>query len=205
MLKAKNFCFELLKVKNRTLCLFIFSLNLLLFFTPCYSSNYYSDVKKGNEYYKSMEYDRALEKYDKAELENPNSCIIHFNKGAALYKKKDYQKAIEEFTKAMISESKEIEGKAAYNIGNSKYYLGKKAADADLSSAIKNYREALEYYKKAIDLNSNDMNAKYNYEFVERELKILQDKLKQQEKKKEEHQTCPCLSLKYPLPNLPYA
>jgi len=49
-----------------------------------------------------------------------------------------------------------------------------------LQKAINFYREALDYYKRSIDLNPHEINAKYNHEFVEKELKALLDKLKHQ-------------------------
>ncbi len=139
-----------------------------------------ASVKEGNSLYHQGKFDEALKYYNEAKVDMPNSDIVNFNIGAALYQKGDYEKAIEAFTKTLLSDNPEIEEKAAYNIGNSKYRLGRLKMNTDLASTVNLYREALDYYKRAIELNQNNTNAKYNHEFVEKELKALLDKLKQQ-------------------------
>ena len=139
-----------------------------------------ASVKEANTLYRQGKFDEALKYYNEAKVDMPDSDVVNFNIGAALYQKGDYEKAIKAFNKALLSDNPKIEEKAAYNIGNSKYRLGTLKKNTNLSSAVSLYREALDYYKRAIELNEKDINAKYNHEFVERELKILLDKLKQQ-------------------------
>lgn len=146
------------------------------------------NVKKGNKLYGQGKYDEALKYYNEAEIYTPDSDVINFNKGTALYQKGDYEQAIEAFTKALLSDNHAIEEKAAYNIGNSKFRSGKLKENTDLASAVEFYRHALEYYKRAIEMNQNNTNAKYNHEFVERELKVLLDKLKQQQEQQDNQQ-----------------
>ena len=148
----------------------------------CYAASAGKSVKQGNRLYHKGNFDEALKHYNKAALSKPDSDVINFDIGTALYQKQDYEKAIEAFNKALLSDNHEIEEKAAYNIGNSKFRLGKLKENTDLASAVNLYREALDYYKRAIELNQDNTNAKYNHEFVEKELKVLLDKLKQQEK-----------------------
>jgi Ca-activated chloride channel family protein len=139
-----------------------------------------ASIKKGNSFYRQGKYDEALKYYNEAQIETPDSDVVNFNIGTALYQKGDYQGASDAFTKALLSDRPDIEEKAAYNIGNSKYRIGKLKENTDLASAIDFYRQALDYYKRAIELNQNNTDAKFNHEFVERQLKILLDKLKQQ-------------------------
>ena len=56
------------------------------------------------------------------------------------------------------------------------------------SSAAKLLAESLGYYKRAIELNPRDNDAKFNYELVNRELKALKDKLTQQQNKRQQGQ-----------------
>ncbi|OQX53589.1 MAG: hypothetical protein B5M48_03160 [Candidatus Omnitrophica bacterium 4484_213] len=146
----------------------------------CFAASAPASVKEGNSFYRQGKFDEALKYYNEAKVDMPDSDVVNFNMGAALYQKGDYEKAIKAFNKALLSDNPKIEEKAAYNIGNSKYRLGTLKKNTDLSSAVGLYREALDYYKRAIELNEKDINAKYNHEFVERELKILLDKLKRQ-------------------------
>jgi tetratricopeptide (TPR) repeat protein len=149
-------------------------------------------VKQANRLYSQEKFDEALQKYNEALSDKPDSTLIHFNSGTALYKKKDYEKAILEFTKALVTDNLEMEAASNYNIGNCKYRQGKLKINTDLTQAVQLYREALDYYKRAIELNQKNENAKFNHEFVEKELKILLDKLKQQpqqsKQKQQQHQ-----------------
>jgi tetratricopeptide (TPR) repeat protein len=145
-----------------------------------------ASIKKANTLYRQGKYDEALKYYNEAEVDMPDSDVVNFNTGAALYQKGDYEKAIEAFTKALLSDNHSIEEKAAYNIGNSEFRYGKLKENTDLASAVNFYRKALDYYKRAIELNQDNTNAKYNHEFVEKELKVLLDKLKQQQEQAEQ-------------------
>lgn len=139
------------------------------------------NVKEANMLYKQGKLDEALQKYNDASVSLPDSDIVNFNMGAALYKKEDYQKAIDSFTKALTSEDKKLEADALYNLGNCKYKLGKLKENTDLSSTVGLLRESLDYYKRAVEIDQKNTDARFNHEFVERELKVLLDKLKQQQ------------------------
>ena len=149
----------------------------------CFAASAGKSVKQGNQLYHKGKFDEALKYYNEAEVDMPDSDVVNFDIGTAFYQKGDYEKAIEAFSKASLSDNPDTEEKAAYNIGNSKFRLGKLKENTDLASAVNLYREALEYYKRAIELNQDNTNAKYNHEFVEKELKVLLDKLKQQQEK----------------------
>lgn len=142
-----------------------------------------------NRLYKAGKYDAALKLYDEALISNPDSPILHFNLGSANFKKGDYEKAVSWFEKAALSGDTQLEAKANYNIGNAKYKLGKRKENTNLSATVKLLGEALDYYKRAIEVNNKGKAAKINYELVERELKALWDKLKQQAHKKEQEHT----------------
>lgn len=157
-------------------------------------------VKEANKLYQKGKLDEALQKYNEASVAMPDSDIVNFNMGAALYKKENYQKAIDSFTRALTSEDKKLEADALYNLGNCKYKSGKLKENTDLSATVSFLREALDYYKRAVEIDQKNNDARFNHELVERELKVLLDKLKQQEssadkqKSQQEQQkqgTCP--------------
>lgn len=145
-------------------------------------------VKEGNRFYRRKKYDQALKKYHEALIESPDSAVINFNQGAALYKKGDYEQAAGSFTRALTSDDPRLEARANFNLGNSKYKQGKLKENTDLAAAVNLMRESLDYYKRAIELNEKDIEAKHNHEFVERELKILLDRLKQQQEQQRQEQ-----------------
>jgi len=115
-------------------------------------------VKEGNKYYAQGKFDQALNKYQDALIDNPESPEIHFNIGDALYKKKKYEEALKSYQKALATEDALLQSKAYYNIGNTLYRLGR-------------LPESILAYKKALEINPNDMDAKYNLEFVRNKLK----------------------------------
>lgn len=137
-------------------------------------------VREGNRLYDEKKYGEAVKKYSEAKAESPDSDIVHFNLGAALYKNGSYGEAVDSFTKALNTDDHEIEAKAIYNIANAKYKLGSQNADTDINSAVSLYRESLEYYKRAMDLDESAEDARYNHELVERELKALLEKQQNQ-------------------------
>jgi len=51
-------------------------------------------VSRGNTAYAAGQYDEALEAYDAASVEAPESARIYFNKGAAYYRQGDYSSAV---------------------------------------------------------------------------------------------------------------
>jgi len=161
---------------------------ILLYIVPLNFAASKKEVKEGNILYNDKRYDEALESYNKALSDFPDSPLIHFNIGDSLYKKGDYEKAQEAFTKALITEDELLEAKANYNIGNCKYRQARLKEDADLSTAIALYREALDYYKNTMRLDEKDQDTKYNHEFVEKRLKVLLDKLKQQQEQQEQQE-----------------
>ncbi|MBI4849784.1 MAG: tetratricopeptide repeat protein [Nitrospirae bacterium] len=137
-------------------------------------------VREGNKLYHQEKYDGALEKYNEAKAEAPDSDIVNFDLGTALYKKGRYQEAVDAFTKAMSAGDKKLEEGALYNMANSKYKLGSLMEDTDADGAISLYQESLDYYKRALELDKSDKDAKYNQDFVEKKIKALQEKQKNQ-------------------------
>ncbi|MDD2703414.1 MAG: tetratricopeptide repeat protein [Candidatus Omnitrophica bacterium] len=147
-------------------------------------------VSRANNLYRQKKYDEAIKLYNQAQIKSPDSPEINYNIGTAQYKKGEYASAVGFFEKATFSKDKALESKANFNIANSKYKLGKVKENTELEETVSLLRQSLDYYKRAIDLNPADRDPKINHELVERELKMLLDKLKQeqdkQDKQKEE-------------------
>jgi Ca-activated chloride channel family protein len=137
-------------------------------------------VKEGNSLYKQEKYDEAVQKFQEAKDQDSDSDIANFNLGAALFKKGDFKESIDAFTQSLNTESSGLEADATYNIANAKYALGSELLNSDLNGAAALYRESLDYYKRAIDLNESNSDAKFNHELVEKELKVLLDQIKNQ-------------------------
>jgi len=148
---------------------------------PCFASQPKREIKKGNMLYNEAEYDEALEQYEEALVDAPDSDVVNYNVGAALYKTEDYEVSIGHFEKSLVSEDESLEQKANYNIGNAKYKYGIGKEESDLPQAVASLEQSLRHYECAIELDPEDEDAKYNYEFVKEELKRLKKKTEQQE------------------------
>ncbi len=132
-------------------------------------------VHQGNSLYKEKKYDAALGKYQDALLDAPDSPRIRFNVGNALYQKNTHEKAVETYQKALATGDVRLQSQLYYNVGNGLYRQGKLA-------------ESILAYEQALKLNPNDMDAKYNLEFVRNKLKENakpQQSLEQQQQNQE--------------------
>jgi len=130
-------------------------------------------AEQGNLLSRLRKFDTAVKKYDEAlaissdpELEGK----IHYNKGVALYNRGEFQAAAISFTRALATPSDILEAKASYNIGNCKFKLSESFVDTSIDYAIALCKDALRYYKWAIDSDVKIKNAIYNYEFVKKKL-----------------------------------
>lgn len=159
-----------------------------LIFPPALFASTAKIVREGNRLYEEGKYDEAVNKYNSAKAEAPDNAsgIINFNLGAALYKQGRYAEAVDAFTNALSEADKKLEAKAVYNTANSKYRLGSSLANTDMESAAALYRESLDYYKRAIELDEENKDAKYNLDFVEKKLKALLDKMKKRKERGED-------------------
>ena len=133
--------------------------------------------------YQNEDYEAAEMYYDSILSTNKNSSEAHFGKGASLYMKDDVKNAEIKFNESLSSAKEGLKSKAFYNLGNINYKNN-------------NLSEALNFYKKALELNPDDDEAKYNYEYIkyqkkpeeENKDKEQKDEKKKDEEKKEEEQ-----------------
>ncbi|MFH1593314.1 MAG: tetratricopeptide repeat protein [Candidatus Omnitrophota bacterium] len=162
---------------------------IILFFSTslCFAaSKAKREVKKGNVLYNEGKFEDALKQYEEAFLDLPDSDIVNFNLGAALYKTEDYEAAVNHFEKSLVSDEETLEQTANYNMGNAEYKYGIGKEESDLEEAIRLLKRALKHYERAMVLDPEDEDAKYNYEFVKKELERLEKKTEEEKKEKPE-------------------
>jgi len=117
--------------------------------------------------YESGQYDEAINKYNRILIEHPDWEEAHFGKGSALYKSEKIDEAMREFELAISSKDPLQKSAVYYNIGN---------------ALIKSERleESLKFYKRALELNPKDYDAKHNFELV-RQMMQQQNQTQQQQ------------------------
>jgi len=139
-------------------------------------------IREGNLLYEQGNYIASEKKYKEALEKDTESDIINFNLGAALYKKEEYGKAVDHFQKVYLSEDGQLKQKAYYNSGNALYKIGIfQEHEGSATAAIPPVEQSLKQYERALEIDEDDEDTKYNYAFVQKELKRLQEIQKQEQ------------------------
>jgi len=169
--------------------LFYALLIMLMFVSPCLAGpKAKKQVKKGNLLYNNNKFEQALKEYEGALADLPDSDVVNFNTGNALYKTGKYSKSIGHYEKALVSEDESLEHKSSYNIGNAKYKFGIGFEESNLAMAVDLLKQSLRHYERAMELDTEDEDAKFNYEFVKKELERLQEKMEKQQQEPEQQE-----------------
>ena len=139
-------------------------------------------IHEGNVLYDQGLYDKALEAYNDAQVDAPDSAELHFNIGNVKYREENYENTIDTYQKSFKTKDIKLEANAYYNTGNAKYRAGEKTSDIAL------WREAMGYYKRAIELDPDDEDAKFNLELVEQKIKEALSKQPEEQQQQEKQQ-----------------
>jgi len=153
-----------------------FSLLLYLFSGKADAASLYDTVQKGNQLYNDGKFDEALKTYVDGQIEHAADPNLKYNIASSHYKNKNYEEAMKGYLDvAATAKDIKLQEKALYGSGNALFRQGK-------------LEEAIEYYRKALELDPNDQDAKHNLEFAREELKRRINEAKETEKKQQEQQ-----------------
>jgi Ca-activated chloride channel family protein len=103
--------------------------------------------------YKNKKFEEAKSYYEQILAARENDAAANLGLGASQYQLGDIPNAAKSFEEALKSEDTNIQDRAYYNLGNSLYSQQK-------------MEESIAYYRKALELNPNDDDAKFNYELA---------------------------------------
>lgn len=131
------------------------------------------DGRRGNELYEQGSYGPAVEAYRRglAALDEDASIELRYglqnNLGAALLKSEDAEAAGEVFLRALAAAPTTADfARTAYNAGNAAY-------------AAEELETSLAYYRQSLLREPDNEDAKFNYEFVKRQLQQEQQQQQQ--------------------------
>ena len=114
--------------------------------------------------YDSGNYTNALQEYSRLADVQTNDFRLLFNAGDAAYRATNYDLAQTLFQTVTLSPNINLQQQAYYNLGNSQFQIAKEAQDLD---GIQSGFEAAEKsYQRSLDLNTNDMDARFNLNFT---------------------------------------
>ena len=103
--------------------------------------------------YQKQNYKAAEEYYESVLQSDDSNSKAYFGKGSSLYMQNDLKNAEISFNESIADSEKLLQSKAYFNLGNISYKNNK-------------MDEALQFYKKALELNPDDDEARFNYEFI---------------------------------------
>jgi Ca-activated chloride channel family protein len=128
----------------------------------------------------------AIDLYGRLRDALPASPQIPYNQGVAAYRAGDFDTAAQFFEEALsLAGDPAMQSDSAYNLGTSAYARNlrgptdEEAAavdpNAQLENATNELTEALRHYRRALDVNPDDADAKANAELAWRRLKRLEE------------------------------
>ena len=129
----------------------------------------------GNKAFEKGNFQEALDLYRQAETERPETPELYYNEANALVETGKYEEAVQKFTKALNTDDITLQARAYYNGGNGFF----KKED---------FRQAIEWYQKSLELNPNDMDAKYNLELARNRLREQMDRQPQDKQQQQQQQ-----------------
>ncbi|MBE0645062.1 MAG: tetratricopeptide repeat protein [Bacteroidetes bacterium] len=158
-----------------------------------HAQSYRSTVNDGNDLYHNKQYDRAREKYEQAAIEEPERPESFFNAGNAAYRNNDIKAALDKYEKAGLRvKDKQTLARTLYNAGNTFLNAAEKgeenpalkqaAGEEAGNLQMEGYKQAIEMYKKALKLDPNDQDARYNLTYARKKLEDLQKQQQNQNK-----------------------
>jgi len=146
-------------------------------------------ARAGNRLYVDGKYDDAATKYNEALVDDPDSPLLHFNLGAATYKQRKYEDALKAFQQVPVRDDDPARtARTAYDAGNAAYQLGTTVQGSEPQKALEHWAQALAFYRRALGAAPEDVDAKFNYEFVQQKIADLRKKLEEQKQQQDQQQ-----------------
>lgn len=132
--------------------------------------------------YQAKEFKGSLADYEELIKKTPTDARLRYNAGAAAYQAKKYEQALEQFQGAAAAPDLNLQQLAYYNLANTEYRIGE--ANSDPKERMASWQQAVQHYDAAIKLNTNDMDAHFNRELVQKKLEELKQQQQAQSKDK---------------------
>ncbi|MEX0890630.1 MAG: VWA domain-containing protein [Gemmatimonadota bacterium] len=125
------------------------------------------DLERGNRLYREGRWAEAVEAYRAALAEGEASAALHYNLGTALLRLNRFEEADQHLETALRTVEPELRQRALYNLGNR--FLEEYRAAPPGSVPPDRLAAAVEAYRRALRLDPDDVDAKWNLELALRE------------------------------------
>ena len=126
--------------------------------------------------YRSGNFTNALTEYQDLAQAHTNDLRFVFNAGAAAYRGTNYDEAVNDFKTVATAPDLTLQQQAFYNLGNTQYRQGElkfEPSSESLDGVETDWKAAVQSYSHAYQLNTNDVDAALNLNFVSRQLELI--------------------------------
>ncbi|MGA2868623.1 MAG: hypothetical protein ABSF34_05630, partial [Verrucomicrobiota bacterium] len=126
--------------------------------------------------YRSGNFTNALAEYQSLAQARTNDLRFIFNAGTAAYRATNYDEALNDFKTVAASPDLKLQQMAFYNLGNTEYRQGElkfEPSSDSLDNVETAWKEAVQSYTNACQLNTNDLDAAFNLNFVKQQLGLI--------------------------------
>ena len=114
--------------------------------------------------YHAGNYTNALQEFTQLAEVRTNDLRLVFNAGDAAYRATNFDLAQNLFQQTALSPDLKLQQQAFYNLGNAQFQLAKDAKDLD--GLQQGLETAEKTFERAVELNTNDVDASFNLTFV---------------------------------------
>ena len=153
---------------------------VLVRFCPLFFVSISIGADKGIDYYNNNEFEKARQYYESVIMDRNDDPAANFGLGSTAFQQQDYAAAMKGFETALGTDNNELKSSAYYNMAN-------------ILAQNKRLEESLAFFRKSLELNPSDLDAKINYELIKFQLQQQQqnqDQNKNQdENNKDDEQT----------------
>jgi hypothetical protein len=135
---------------------------------------------KGIDYYNNNEFEKARQYYESVLMNRNDDPAANFGLGSTAFQQQDYAAAMKGFETALGTDNNELKSSAYYNMAN-------------ILAQNQRLEESLAFFRKSLELNPSDLDAKINYELIKFQLQQQQQNQdqnqNQDENNKDDEQT----------------
>jgi len=122
---------------------------------------------KGIDHYNNNEFEKARQYYESILIDRNDDPAANFGLGATAFQQQDYAAAMKGFETALGTDNDKLKSSAYYNMAN-------------ILAQNKRLEESLAFFRKSLELNPSDLDAKINYELIKFQLQQQQNQDKNQ-------------------------
>ena len=121
---------------------------------------------KGIDYYNNNEFEKARQYYESVIMDRNDDPAANFGLGSTAFQQQDYAAAMKGFETALGTDNNELKSSAYYNMAN-------------ILAQNQRLEESLAFFRKSLELNPSDLDAKINYELIKFQLQQQQQQQNQ--------------------------